>query len=284
MGLSLKRRKWIVRKKLQGWNVKKICSHARISRFTFYYHWNAYQRHSWEGLAPKSRKPHVVRRTPVSVVNEVLRIRQKHEWGPNKIEGYLKHNNVQIGHNTIHRILCGAGLNNPIDKPRRVWGRKRFERMHSNSLWQADFKQTHDDEYMISFLDDHSRLVVGSRINRTEKSEDALSLLEKCIRHFSCPVQILTDRGVQFWNNRSDKKTAFTQFCIDNRIQHIVASVRRPTTTGKIERWHRTYDEEHHRFSTHTKFVKYYNYKRPHQALGYKVPADIYFRDLVSGM
>jgi len=281
MDLSLRKRKWIVRKKIQGWDVREICSHARISRFTFYYHWNSYCRYGWKGLEPKSRKPHTVHKTPENVVKQIIAIRKKEGYGPDKIAGMLRNKGLRVGHNTVYRIICANGFNSPISVPRRIMGKTRFERAHSNSLWQADFKQTDEDDYMISFLDDHSRFVVGSEINETENTEDALSLLEKCIRHFSIPVQILTDRGTQFWNNRGTTPTAFSQFCIDQGIQHIVASVRRPTTTGKVERWHRTFDEEHQRFTTHAKFVKYYNYKRPHQALGYKVPAEVYFKDQV---
>jgi len=281
MDLSLRKRRWIVRKKLQGWDVREICSHARISRFTFYYHWNTYQKRGWEGLKPKSRKPHTIHKISESIVKHVLDIRKSQGYGPGKIAGMLRNKGMKIGHNTAYRIICANGLNKPIQTPRRIFGKTRFERLHSNSLWQADFKQTDGDDYMISFLDDHSRFIVGSRINVTENSEDALRLLEKCIRHFSCPAQILTDRGAQFWNNCGDTPTAFTQFCTDNKIDHIVASVRRPTTTGKIERWHRTYDEENCKFQNLKRFVRYYNYKRPHQALGYKVPAEIYFRDRV---
>jgi putative transposase len=278
MDLSLRKRKWIVRKKLQGWDVNEICSHARISRFTFYYHWNSYQQNGWKGLEIKSRKPQNVHKTPESVVNNVLKLRKEHEWGPNKIEGYLKNKGVQIGHNTIYRIICNAGLNNPIDKPRRIWGTRRFERMHSNSLWQTDFKLTPEDEWMITFLDDHSRFVVGCNTNETEKAEDALHLLSLCIRKFGLPQQILTDRGSQFFDERG--VTQFRQFCIDNRIQHIVTSKRRPSTIGKVERWHRTYEEERHKYATLEGLVRYYNYIRPHQSLGYKVPAEIYFRDM----
>jgi transposase InsO family protein len=279
MDLSLKKRRWIVRKKIQGWRVKEICSHARISRFTFYYHWNAYQRHSWKGLEPKSRRPHTIHRTPEAIVNEVLQIRKKHEWGPNKIEGYLKNRGLRIGHNTIHRILCNGGLNSPIDKPRRIWGKKRFERAHSNSLWQADFKLTPQDEWMITFLDDHSRFIVGCATNETEKAEDAMKLFDISIRRFGTPVQVLTDRGSQFFD--AEGITQFRQFCIARGIEHIVASKRRPSTIGKVERWHRTYVEEHHKYPTLWRLVRYYNYVRPHQSLGYKVPAEVYFRDRV---
>jgi len=51
-----------------------------------------------------------------------------------------------ISHRTIHKILIKAGLNNPIPKLRRVWRKRRFQREHSNSLWQADFKLTEHDE------------------------------------------------------------------------------------------------------------------------------------------
>lgn len=280
MEKELRRRRWIVHKRIQGWTNQEISRHLRINKRTVQRWWQTYQSQGFKGLGIKSREPHTVHRTPESIVRQVLDIRKGHGYGPDKIAGMLRNKGVNIGHNTAYRIIRANGLNNPITKPRRVMGKTRFERTHSNSLWQADFKQTDEDDYMISFLDDHSRFIVGSRINETENSEDALSLLEKCIRYFSCPIQILTDRGAQFWNNRGDVPTAFTQFCIDNKIDHIVASVRRPTTTGKVERWHRTFDEEHHKFQNHKRFVRYYNYKRPHQALGYKVPAEVYFKDL----
>jgi len=284
MDKEFKRRRWIVRKKYKDWTNREIASHLRISKRTVQRWWNIYQKQGLRGLEVKSRRPQTIHRTSEIIVNQVLAIRQKEGYGPDKIAGMLRIKGVKVSHNTAYRIICANGLNNPIQVPRRIMGKTRFERAHSNSLWQADFKQTDEDDYMISFLDDHSRFVVGSRINATENTEDALNLLEKCIKHFSCPVQILTDRGTQFWNNRGPAPTAFTQLCADNGIQHIVASVRRPTTTGKVERWHRTFDEEHAKFSTHAKFVKYYNYTRPHQALGYKVPAEIYFKDLVSDM
>jgi len=280
MDKEFKRRRWIVRKKYKDWTNREIASHLRISKRTVQRWWNIYQKQGLRGLEVKSRRPQTIQRTPESVVNQVLAIRQKQGYGPDKIAGMLRNKGVKIGHNTAYRIIRANGFNNPIQRPRRIFGKTRFERAHSNSLWQADFKQTDDDNYMISFLDDHSRFIVGSAINFTENTEDALHLLEKCIKHFSCPVQILTDRGTQFWNNRGSTPTAFTRFCIDKEIDHIVAGVRRPTTTGKIERWHKTYDDEHGKFTTLGRFVRYYNYRRPHQSLEYKVPAEIYFKDL----
>jgi len=49
-----------------------------------------------------------------------------------------------------------------------------------------------------------------------------------------------------------------------------------PTTLGKMERWFRTYDLEHARFQLHSKF----NFERPHMALDYSTPAQVYFGDV----
>ena len=49
-------------------------------------------------------------------------------------------------------------------------------------------------------------------------------------------------------------------------------SIGKPTTLGKIERWHRTYDVERPRFKRHEQFIKYYNNKRVHMSLNYMTP------------
>ena len=283
--LSLAKRKWIIRRKEKDdWDVKKICAHAQINRDTFYYHWNNYLQYGLQGLEIKPRKPLTIHSTEQELVNKVLELRKQFNWGPDKIAGYMKLNNMNIGHNTAYRIICRHGLNNQLDYQRKTWGKKRFERLHSNNLWQADFKLLDNDYWMLSMIDDHARFLTGCNDSIWNPTTDEIiSLLEKSIRRFGCPEQILTDQGTQFYcADKIGKEkgiSSFTRFCIDNDIEHIVASKRRPTTTGKVERWHRTYDDEHHMFGSIKRFVKYYNYKRPHQSLRYLTPAVVYFRD-----
>lgn len=74
-------------------------------------------------------------------------------------------------------------------------------------------------------------------------------------------------------------RSEFTEFCSANGIEHIVASVRRPSTVGKIEAFHKAYVCESSMFPNHESFVSYWNYERPHQGIGYLYPADVYFRD-----
>jgi len=93
------------------------------------------------------------------------------------------------------------------------------------------------------------------------------------------PRDILTDHGSQFWSVRKGE-SSFDAYSESEGIKHIVGGIGKPTTLGKIERWFRTYDVEHARFSLHSKFIEYHNYERPHMALDYSTPAGVYFRDV----
>ena len=89
----------------------------------------------------------------------------------------------------------------------------------------------------------------------------------------------IKDRGPQFYPARGGI-SEFTEFCSGNGIEHIVTSVRRPSTIGKIEAFHKAYAYEVWIYPTHKEFVNYRNYECPHQGIGYLYPADVYFRDL----
>jgi hypothetical protein len=84
-------------------------------------------------------------------------------------------------------------------------------------------------------------------------------------RFFAPPVEVL-----------------FDQICRENGIEHLLTQPRSPTTTGKIERFHRTLRAE---FDTRRVFtslrtaqqaldewVGYYNTQRPHQGLNDQTP------------
>lgn len=279
MERELRRRRWIVYKKLQGWSSGEIAAHLRVSERTVLRWWEVYRASGWSGLKIKSKRPGTIHHTPDEVIKQVLELRKKKGWGSCKIEARMKEKGVQIGHNTIYRAICNAGLNNPIDEPRKTWGKRRFQRSCSNELWQADYKLTEDDLWMVTFLDDHSRFIPGASINCDTTTEHALKLFRKCGKKYGIPGQVLTDQGAQFYctdkEGRKRGESVFTQTLRELGVQHIVASKRRPTTIGKVERYHRTCDEEHWRFRTLKAFLRHYNYERPHQALNYLTPARI---------
>jgi putative transposase len=271
---ELQRRRWIINRKLEGCKGTEIATALRIDERTVYRWWHVYKKCGWAGLIVKYR-PHVIHRTPPQTAELILQLRRTRNWGPCRIEGYLRNYTKQpVGHTTIHKILNQAGLNNPIPKPRRTWRKHRFQREHSNSLWQADFKLTEDDEWMISYLDDHSRFVPGSSIHHNPTAKHAIKLLEESMNKYGKPDQVLTDRGTQFYPARGGI-SEFTEFCTGNGIEHVVTSIRRPSTMAKIKAFHKAYTLEAWIYPTHREFVNYWNYERPHQGIGYLYPADV---------
>ena len=76
-------------------------------------------------------------------------------------------------------------------------------------------------------------------------------LLEKAVKRYGVPEQILTDQGTQFKPARGEGIQSLTSTAGYWGIEHITASVRRPTTTGKIEVFHKAYEVESHLFKVH---------------------------------
>jgi transposase InsO family protein len=135
----------------------------------------------------------------------------------------------------------------------------------------------------MGILDDHSRFVPGSEIFTEGTAENVIWLFDRAVHEFGKPRETLTDHGSVFWSVRKGE-SSFDRYCQQHGIKHIMGGIGKPTTQGKIERWFRTYDQEHDRFPLHRKFIHYYNWERPHMSLNYKTPAEVYFEDVPNAM
>ena len=73
------------------------------------------------------------------------------------------------------------------------------------------------------------------------------------------------------------------RICRENDIKHILTKPRSPSTTGKIERWHKTlrreflngkvFDSVEDAQAQLDAWVEHYNHHRPHQGIGMVSPA-----------
>ena len=193
----------------------------------FYRWWNRYQAEGKDGLKEKMRGRPKGLDVEASLKSKVIKLRARYEWGPKKIAGSLKLKGHAIDNNQAYHIICEAGLNHPITAPRKTWGTKRFQREHCNSLWQADFKLCNDDFWMISYLDDRSRFITGSVKIWNPTGENAMLLLDRAVKRYGAPKQILTDQGTQFKPARGEI-SAFDIHCIDWEL-----SILRPVFAGQ---------------------------------------------------
>ena len=140
-------------------------------------------------------------------------------------------------------------------------------------------------------VDDHSRFCVSAHLMVRESSQRVCEGLAMALRTYGVPGQILTDNGKVFTGrfNRPPVEVLFDRVCRENGIEHLLTQPRSPTTTGKVERFHRAIRTE---FRTDRVFatlaaaqaeldewVSDYNHRRPHQALDMATPADRFLRD-----
>jgi transposase InsO family protein len=177
----------------------------------------------------------------------------------------------------------------PRKKPKKNPPKPRFfERSTPNQMWQSDifcFQVNHTNAYLIGFIDDHSRYIVGLGFYRGQTAENVLEVYRRAVGEYGAPKEMLTDNGRQYasWQG----KTHFQHALARDRVHHIRSAPHHPMTLGKIERFWKTIWTEflaQARFETFESaaeriayWVQYYNYKRPHQGIDGLLPADRFF-------
>lgn len=138
---------------------------------------------------------------------------------------------------------------------------------------------------VLTGIDDHSRFVVCAGLMLRATSRAVCTHVAGAMARHGVPQEILTDNGKVFTGRFGlrDTEVLFDRICRENGIDHLLTAPRRPTTTGKIERFHRTLRQE---FLTGRVFedlptaqaeldswVRSFNTERPHSALGMATPA-----------
>jgi transposase InsO family protein len=81
----------------------------------------------------------------------------------------------------------------------------------------------------------------------------------------------------QFWSARKGE-SCFDGHCEQHGITYILEGIGKPTTQDR--KMVLNYDQEHAGFRLNRKFIQYRNYERPHMALNYSTPAEVYIGDM----
>ena len=134
-------------------------------------------------------------------------------------------------------------------------------------------------------LDDLSRFLVHHELRSHEAAADAIEVFRGAAAaaertHGYVARRLLSDHGKCF----EAKETR--AYLASKNIRPIHARPRHPQTVGKLERLHRTmketvnlhvYEHPWELEEAISRFYRFYNYERYHEALGNVTPADVYF-------
>lgn len=287
----------------EGSTVTEVASRFGVSRQTLHAWLGKYEADGLEGLTDRSRRPDSCpHQMPAAVEALALEMRRARPyWGARRIVFELARAGVAPvpSESAVYRALVRAGVIEP--RPRRDRDRRwrRWERGRPMELWQMDLVGGFAlaggaSAKALTGVDDHSRFCVSARLMLRERTQPVCDGLRAAMTEHGVPEQILTDNGRVFTGRfgRPPTEVLFDRICRENGVEHLLTKPRSPTTTGKVERFHRALRVE---FDTRRVFsslraaqgaldewVEHYNTERPHQSLEMDTPASRFDREGLS--
>jgi transposase InsO family protein len=279
-----------------GLSISQVASKVGVSRQTLHSWLARYEAEGLEGLVDRSHRPvSCLHQMPASVEAAVLELRRSRPyWGPRRLVFELAKRGVcpVPSESAVYRCLVRAAMIDPRVRDRRSRKWKRWERGAPMELWQMDvvggFPLADGScAKALTGIDDHSRMCVCARLMARERTRAVCDGLRAALAVYGTPEQILTDNGKVFTGrfNHPPTEVLFEAICREHGIEHLLTQPRSPTTTGKIERFHRSLRAEF--LSDKRPFanlkvaqqaldewVDDYNTARPHQSLRMGTPAE----------
>jgi transposase InsO family protein len=250
------------------------------------------------GLEEHSRKPLSNSRSipePVSV--EIIRIKNKHKsWGAKKILEIYKRNNpgkYAPVRGSVENLFRRAGLEGQ-KRRRNIRGtiiQDRVEADKPNRVWTVDFKgwwYTKNKERVnpLTIRDEHGKFILAIEVTEKGDTSSVKHAFIQVFKEYGLPDYIRSDNGPPFANVLNYwglTKLSVWWMSLGIKLDRIDPG--RPQQNGGHERMHRdmarelegqidgTLNEHQNVFD---QWRYDFNYIRPHESLGMKVPADVY--------
>jgi len=243
-----------------GATVTDVARRNGVSRQAVHEWLRKYASHGLAGLVDHSSKPQSCPHQMDPVVEaRIVELRlERPGWGPRTIEHRLGNEGIDPlpGRTSIYRCLVRHGLITPQARRRKRADYKRWERTRAMELWQMDVVggvriADGAEAKVITGVDDHSRFCVSGLVVARATARPTCDALALALRTHGVPEGILTDNGKVFTNRfgSGTGQVLFDRICRDHGIRHLLTAPRSPTTTGKVERFHKTVLDEFYRIA-----------------------------------
>jgi transposase InsO family protein len=218
-----------------------------------------------------------------------LYLRENYHFGPRKIADYLKRfHDISVAGATVHRLLHKHGVGRlPANQKHRQHTKrwKRYEKQQPGHRLQMDVKfleripGTRKRLYQFTAIDDCTRIRV-LKIYDACNQATAVHFADEVIRRLPFRIHVVqTDNGAEF-------QSKFHWHLGELGIRHVYIRPRTPRLNGKVERSHRVDGQEFYQLLDQKgvsddirlfnaklrEWEDYYNFHRPHGALGGQTP------------
>jgi transposase InsO family protein len=281
-----------------GFTVTEVAQKFGVSRQSVHSWLQRYEEGGLKALQERSSRPVI---SPAQIApaieSRIVELRRHHpSWGSVRLRYQLQREGVEPlpSDSSVYRALVRSGLIEERSKRKKVPTYKRWERGRPMELWQMDvvggvLLDDGTECKILTGIDDHSRFMICAGIMTRAIGRQVCGHFAAALEKHGAPEEILTDNGKVFTNRfgLTPTEVLFDRICRDNGISHLLTAPFSPTTTGKVERFHRTLRNE---FLTAKVFASLetaqheldewiddYNTKRPHQSLKMMTPAERFY-------
>ncbi len=254
--------------------VKETCRIFNIPRKTYYKWWN--RDHGYGSNDYHSPKQDSKTKLTQDIKSWITIRKRKTNYGPLKMKIELKREfNLTVSTTIIYRFYRRKGL---LRKRQRKLG--YFSPLTNHLIIkkpgegvQLDVKYVYDKgirHYQFSVLDPYTEKHFFE-VYATRESKYAAETLRLAEKEFGFPIlSVQTDNGSEF---RGD----FHAWCEKQNIPHFFIPKSSPYWNGKVERVHRTIDDEYYQnprreWKTAKEWLTYYNGERIHLSIGGMTP------------
>jgi putative transposase len=213
-------------------------------------------------------------------------------YGSRKMTEELKRAGYPVNRKRIRRLMRIMGLQAIYRRPRTSppgKGHKIYPYLlkglkieRPNQAWAADITYIPMEKgflYLVAIIDLYSRYVLAWRLSNSMETSFCIEALQEALQK-GTPAIFNTDQGSQFTSDE------FVSILVRHDIKVSMDSVGRYLDNIFVERFWRTLKYEEVYLKAYQdgkvarieigKYIRFYNTERPHQALGYKTPAEEY--------
>ena len=213
-------------------------------------------------------------------------------FGSRRMRVWLERQGMVVGRKRVQRLMRIMGLRAIYRSPRtsrpapehRVYPYllEKIRVTRPNQAWAADITylpMARGFLYLVAIMDWHSRYVVAWRLSNTLEADCCVDALQEALEQVQ-PEVCSTDQGSQFTS------LEFTQVLQEHGVKISRDGKGRYTDNIFVERLWRTvkYEEVYLKaYANATEarrelsaYFRFYNDQRPHQALGYRTPAEVF--------
>lgn len=257
-----------------------VCRRCGISRPTLRLWWERFLAKGDAGLVSLSRRPH---HSPRRVLDQnhldlILGLRDERKLGPQRIQGeLLRHHAVRLSTATIWKVLH-AHERPPLVRRRSSASPRRYSRPLPGDRVQIDTMKVSPGRFQYTAIDDCTRLRVLGLYPRRTATNAAHFLAQRIVEEFPFPIQRgQTDRGGEFFGMAFQE--ALQRYCIKfrpnrPRAPHLNGKVERSQQTDRVEFYSTVDIEDPLLPELLDEWQFFYNWQRPHSALGGKPPME----------